>query len=505
MVKHLASPEIWFVTGSQHLYGPEALKQVAANAKKIAVSLNASKRIPLKVVFKPIVTRPEEVRARCLEANNATKCAGLILWMHTFSPSKMWISGLSTLNKPFAHLHTQFNRDLPWSSIDMDFMNLNQSAHGDREAGFIHSRMRLERKVVVGHHGDPEVQDRLAAWMRAVRAHHDMQGAKIARIGDNMREVAVTDGDKVAAELRFGYSVNGYGMGDVVAFVDAVSKSAVTRLCKVYEDSYKMAKDLRKGGARHKSIRDAARIELGLRAFLNEGGFKGFTTTFEDLHGLKQLPGLAVQRLMADGYGFGAEGDWKTCALLRAMKVIGADLKGGTSFMEDYTYHLNPKGHLVLGAHMLEICETIASGKPSLEVHRLGIGGKEDPARLVFNTPAGPALNASLVDLGNRFRLLVNEVDAVAPPRPLPKLPVARALWSCQPNFKTACAAWIQAGGAHHTGYSYSVTTEHLEDFAAMAGIEIVVINADTKISEFKKELRWNDIAYHLAQGLGRL
>ncbi len=505
MVKHLATSEIWFITGSQHLYGPKALKQVAANARKIAGALSASKRIPLKVVCKPIVTTPEEVRARCLEANNASECAGLILWMHTFSPSKMWIGGLSALNRPFVHLHTQFSRDLPWSSIDMDFMNLNQSAHGDREAGFIHSRMRLERKVVVGHHGDPEVQDRLAAWMRAARAHHDMQGAKIARIGDNMREVAVTEGDKVAAELRFGYSVNGYGVGNLVTQVDAVSTAAVTRLCQTYEESYKMAKDLRKGGRRHKSVRDAARIELGLRAFLEEGGFKGFTTTFEDLHGLKQLPGLGVQRLMADGYGFGAEGDWKTCALLRAMKVIGADLKGGTSFMEDYTYHLNPKGHLVLGAHMLEICESIAAGKPSLEVHPLGIGGKEDPARLVFNAPAGPALNASMVDLGNRYRLLVNEVDAVAPPRPLPRLPVARAIWACRPDFKTACAAWIQAGGAHHTGYSCSVTTEHLEDFAAMADIEIVVINAETKLSEFKKELRWNDIAYHLSQGLGRL
>jgi L-arabinose isomerase len=505
MIKNLATPEIWFVTGSQHLYGPEALQQVSADAEKIARSLSKAKAIPLKVVFKPIVTRSEEVRARCLEANNAENCAGLILWMHTFSPSKMWIGGLSALNKPFVHLHTQFGRDLPWSRIDMDFMNLHQSAHGDREAGFIHSRMRLERKVVVGHHGDPEVRARLGAWMRAARAHHDMQGAKIARIGDNMRDVAVTEGDKVAAEMRFGYSVNGYGVGDVVAHVDAVSNPAVTRLCREYEASYKMAKDLRKGGKRHKSVRDAARIELGLRSFLEEGGFKGFTTTFEDLHGLKQLPGLAVQRIMADGYGFGAEGDWKTCALLRSMKVIGEGLKGGTSFMEDYTYHLEPKRHLVLGAHMLEVCESIAAAKPSLEVHPLGIGGKEDPARLVFNAPAGRALNASLVDLGNRFRLLVNEVKAVTPPRPLPKLPVARALWECQPDFKTACAAWILAGGAHHTGYSYTVTTEHLEDFAAMSGIEIVVINADTKISEFKKELRWNDIAYHLSQGLGRM
>jgi L-arabinose isomerase len=505
MVKHLAPSEIWFVTGSQHLYGTKALNEVAAHARKIAVGLTHSKSIPLKVVFKPIVTRPEGVRACCLEANNTDKCAGLILWMHTFSPSKMWVGGLSVLNKPFVHLHTQFNRNLPWDTIDMDFMNLNQSAHGDREAGFIHTRMRLQRKVVVGHHEDPEVHGRLAAWMRSARAHQDMNGAKIARIGDNMREVAVTEGDKVAAEMRFGYSVNGYGVGDVVQHVNAVTSASVTRLCREYEERYKMTKDLRKGGERHQSIRDGARIELGLKSFLEEGRFKGFTTTFEDLHGLKQLPGIAVQRLMADGYGFGAEGDWKTCALLRAMKVIGADLDGGTSFMEDYTYDMDPTGHLVLGSHMLEICESIAASKPSLEVHPLGIGGKEDPVRLVFNSPAGPAVNASLIDLGNRFRLLVNEVDAVEPPNPLPNLPVARALWTCRPDFKTACAAWIQSGGAHHSGYSYSVTAEHLEDFATMAGIELVVINSDTRLSEIKKELRWNDIAYHLSQGLGRL
>ena len=502
-MKLLTSPEIWFVTGSQHLYGPGPLKQVAANSKKIAYALGASKRIPLKVVFKALLTTPDEIRALCLEANHSANCAGLILWMHTFSPAKMWIGGLAALRKPFVHLHTQFNRDLPWGEIDMNFMNLNQAAHGDREAGFLHTRMRLNRKVVVGHWEDTEVQDRLGAWMRAARAWHDLQGAKFARFGDNMRQVAVTEGDKVAAEMRFGFAVNGYGVGDLVAKISdaAIDNRAINRLCGEYEDRYRVAKELRKSGARHDALRYGARIELGLRAFLEEGGFKGFTTTFEDLHGLRQLPGLAVQRLMADGYGFGAEGDWKTCALLRAMKVMGADLKGGTSFMEDYTYHLSPDGHQVLGAHMLEICESIAATKPSLEIHPLGIGGRENPVRLVFDAPPGPALNASLIDMGNRFRLLVNEVQAVKPPK-LPKLPVARAVWECRPDFKTACACWILAGGAHHTGFSYAVTSEMLEDFATIAGVELALINADTKLADFKQTLRCNEVYYHLAQGI---
>lgn len=504
-MKNLDSVEIWYITGSQHLYGEAVLKKVAANSRKIVEELNDTKRLPLKIVFKPVLTTPDAIRQLCLEANHAPKCAGLILWMHTFSPSKMWISGLSALKKPFLHLHTQFNRDLPWGEIDMDFMNLNQSAHGDREAGFLHTRLRLSRKVVVGHWSDTEAQDRVAAWMRAARASHDWQGAKFCRFGDNMRQVAVTEGDKVAAEAKLGYAVNGYGVGDLVKVVNEVGDAAVTRLCDEYEQRYNVAKELRKGGPRHESLREGARIELGLRAFLKDGGFKGFTTTFEDLHGLKQLPGLAVQRLMADGYGFGAEGDWKTCALLRAMKVMAADLVGGTSFMEDYTYHLHPDGHLVLGAHMLEICESIAADKPSLEIHPLGIGGKEDPVRLVFNAPPGPAINASIIDLGNRFRLLVNEVDVVKPPKPLPKLPVARAVWKCRPDFKTACAAWIQAGGAHHTGFSYAVTTEHMEDFAEIAGLELVVIDAKTELRSFKQQLRTNEIYYHLAPGLGRM
>jgi L-arabinose isomerase len=503
-MKNLDPLEIWYVTGSQHLYGPETLKQVAENSQHIVRALDASDRIPLKLVFKPVVKTPEEIRQLCLDANSSAQCAGLVLWMHTFSPSKMWISGLSLLRKPFLHLHTQFNRDLPWGEIDMDFMNLNQSAHGDREAGFLHTRLRLSRKVVVGHWSDPSVQDRIGAWMRVARAWHDSQGAKFARFGDNMRYVAVTDGDKVAAEARFGYAVNYYGVGDLVKHINEISDAAVVKLCAEYEQRYTVAGELRKGGQRHESLRDGARIELGLRGFLEAGNFKGFTDTFEDLHGLKQLPGLAVQRLMADGYGFGAEGDWKTCALLRAMKVMAVDLKGGTSFMEDYTYHLEPGHHQVLGAHMLEICESIAAGKPSLEIHPLGIGGKEDPVRLVFDAPPGPALNASIIDLGNRFRLIVNEVDAVKP-QALPKLPVARAVWECRPDFKTACAAWIYAGGAHHTGFSYAVTTEHLEDYAEMAGVELVVIDKNTTLREFKQELRNNEVYYHLVPGLGRV
>lgn len=495
---------VWFVTGSQHLYGPEALKQVAANSQRLVEGLNASGKLPLKVVFKPIVTTPEEILNLLSAASNDPTCAGLVLWMHTFSPSKMWIGGLSAVRKPMLHLHTQFNRDLPWESIDMDFMNLNQAAHGDREHGFIHTRMRLERKVVVGHWQDPEVQDRMAAWMRAARAWADWQGARFVRFGDNMRYVAVTEGDKVAAEMRFGYGVNYHGIGDLVAEVDAVKDAEAETLCLEYEQLYAAAPELRKGGARRADLQYSAKIELGLRTFLERGGFKGFTTTFEDLHGLKQLPGLAVQRLMADGYGFGAEGDWKTCALVRAMKVMALDLPGGVTFMEDYTYHLDPERPLVLGAHMLEVCPTIAGAKPSLEMHALGIGGKDAPARLVFMAKPGPALNASMIDLGNRFRLVVNELEVVAPPKPLPRLPVASAVWECRPDFKTAAAAWILSGGAHHSGYTNALTSEHLEDFASMAGIEMITIGDGTRLADLKQQLRWNEVYYHLAQGIGR-
>jgi L-arabinose isomerase len=498
---NLKELEAWFITGSQHLYGGEALERVAEDSKKIAQSLADSDKIPIKVVYKPVLTTPEAIYQLCMEANMAKNCVGLIKWMHTFSPAKMWIAGLKALRKPFVHLHTQFKRDIPWANIDMDFMNLNQSAHGGREFGFIGTRMRLDRKVVVGHWQDGEVLAGLATWMRAASAWHDAQGAKIARFGDNMREVAVTEGDKVEAQIRLGYSVNGYGIGDLVTFVRNVTDAEVGKLVKEYEDRYTLAEPLRSGGTYREPLLEAARIELGMRGFLQDGGFKAFTTTFENLYGLEQLPGLAVQRLMADGYGFGAEGDWKTAALVRAMKVMAEGLDGGTSFMEDYTYHLAPEGQKVLGAHMLEVCESIADGKPSLEIHPLSIGGKADPARLIFGVPTGPAVNASVIDLGNRFRMLVNEVDVVPPDEPLPKLPVARVLWAPRPNLKTAATCWILAGGAHHTGFSQAVTSDHLEDFAEMAGIEYVLINVDTELADFKKELRWNEIYYRLARG----
>ncbi|HEY0651960.1 MAG TPA: L-arabinose isomerase [Chryseosolibacter sp.] len=488
--------EVWFVTGSQFLYGEETLRQVAAHSQQIAKELNASPRIPVSVVFKPVLKTPEEIFQLCQEANRSADCIGLVAWMHTFSPAKMWIGGLKILNKPLLHLHTQFNRDIPWKDIDMDFMNLNQSAHGDREFGFIMSRMRLNRKVVVGHWQDQNVHARLDAWVRAAAAWHDWQGAKFCRFGDNMRQVAVTEGDKVEAEIKFGYSVNGYGMGDLTNVINEVSDSDVTKLASVYEEKYSVVSSLKKGGDKHNSLREAVKIEIGLRKFLEAGNFKGFTDTFEDLHGMVQLPGIAVQRLMADGYGFGAEGDWKTAALVRAMKVMGTGLKGGNSFMEDYTYHFDPSNPAVLGAHMLEICESIADGKPSCEIHPLGIGGKADPVRLVFNSAAGPALNASIVDMGNRFRLLVNEVEAVSPQELLPKLPVARVLWKPYPDIYAGCAAWILAGGAHHTCYSQSLTSEHLRDFADIAGIELALIGKNTNIDNFRNELRWSEVYY---------
>ncbi len=492
--------EVWFLTGSQHLYGPETLEQVAIHSREIAATLNNASAIPTKVVFKPVLTTPDEIYRMCLEANSTPNCVGVIAWMHTFSPARNWISGLKVLSKPLAHLHTQYNQDIPWADIDMDFMNLNQSAHGDREFGFMTARLRLNRKVVVGHWRDAEVQTSLGIWSRAACAWADAHNARLARFGDNMRSVAVTEGDKVEAQMRLGYQVYGFGVGDLVERVNAVSDADIAGLIDEYESQYVMADDLHKGGARHNSVREAARIEIGLRRFLEDGDFKAFTTTFEDLHGLVQLPGLAVQRLMADGYGFGGEGDWKTAALLRAMKVMAAGLEGGTSFMEDYTYHLDPSGQKVLGAHMLEICPTVAHHKPGLEVHPLGIGGKADPARLVFDTPAGAAINASLIDMGNRFRLIVNNVDVVAPERSMPKLPVARALWIPQPDLKIGAAAWIYAGGAHHTGFSQSLTAEHMSDFAEMGNIEYLCIDKSTTLQNFKNELRWNEMYYMLAK-----
>jgi L-arabinose isomerase len=490
--------EVWFVTGSQHLYGPETLQQVAEHSQKIVGALSKSKNIPVQVKFKPVVKSPEEIYNLCMEINTAKNCIGIITWMHTFSPAKMWINGLKILQKPMLHLHTQFNRDIPWSSIDMDFMNCNQSAHGDREFGFIMSRMRMERKVVVGHWQDEAVHERINIWCRAAAGWNDMQQAKFVRFGDNMREVAVTDGDKVEAQMKFGYSVNTHGIGDLVAVINKVKEKQIDDLIEVYNTSYKVVPSLKKNGNQHQSLRDAAKIEIGMRKFLTAGNFKGFTDTFEDLHGMTQLPGIASQRLMADGFGFGGEGDWKTSVLVRTMKVMASGLPGGNSFMEDYTYHFEPNNNMVLGSHMLEICPSIANAKPSCEIHPLGIGGKADPVRLVFNVAGGAALNASVVDMGNRFRLLVNEVEAVKPTNDLPKLPVARVLWKPLPDMQTGCAAWILAGGAHHTAYSQNLSTEHLEDFAAMAQIEMVLINKETTIRNFKNELRWNDAAFKL-------
>jgi L-arabinose isomerase len=492
--------EVWFVTGSQHLYGAEALQQVAANALEISKALTHSSHIPTPIVFKPVVTTPEAIYELCLAANAEKKCIGLVIWMHTFSPAKMWIAGLTALQKPFLHLHTQFNSGIPWSTIDMDFMNLNQSAHGDREFGYIGTRMRLKRKVVVGHWKAEDVQAKIGIWERAACAWNDAQGARIARFGDNMRDVAVTEGDKVEAQIQFGYSVNGYGIGDLLEYIDSVKDVDIDTLTTEYDERYTVAKTLQCEGKDRQSLKNAARIELGLRNFLEEGGFKAFTDTFEDLHGLVQLPGIAIQRLMADGYGFGAEGDWKTAALVRAMKVMGAGLKGGTSFMEDYTYDMQENNMKVLGAHMLEICESIADGKPSAEIHPLSIGGKANPVRLVFNTPNGRALVASMIELGERFRLIINEVDVVPADEPLSNLPVARTVWKPRPDLISAATAWIMAGGAHHTCFSQAVTSEYLEDFAEIAGVEYLLINNDTQLSNFKKEMRWNDVYYRLEQ-----
>lgn len=488
--------EVWFVTGSQDLYGEETLKQVAVHSQQIAKSLNDAAQIPVQVIFKPTVKSSEEIQATLLEANNTKNCIGVIAWMHTFSPAKMWIGGLKILQKPLLHLHTQFNRDIPWADIDMDFMNLNQSAHGDREFGFMVSRMRINRKVVVGHWQDAAVLEQINGWARVAAGWFDWQGAKFVRFGDNMRYVAVTDGDKVEAEMKFGFSVNTHGIGDLVKVINAISDAEVDRLTAEYEAKYAVVESLRKGGNQCNSLREAAKIELGLEAFLKDGNFKGFTDTFEDLHGMVQLPGISAQRLMGKGYGFAGEGDWKTAALVRAMKVMGSGLKGGNAFMEDYTYHFDPSNPMVLGSHMLEICESIANGQAKCEIHPLGIGGKADPVRLVFNVAGGPALNASLIDMGNRFRLLVNTVDAVEPQHDLPKLPVARVLWKPHPDMNTGCAAWILAGGAHHTCYSQNLSAVNMEDFADIAGIEYVLIDKDTKLRQLKNELKWSEVYY---------
>ncbi|MET8862404.1 L-arabinose isomerase [Nonomuraea sp. NPDC004580] len=485
--------KIWFLTGSQGLYGEDTLHQVAEQSRRIA------EQLPLPVEWKPVLTDAAAIRRVMLEANADDECAGVIAWMHTFSPAKMWIAGLDALRKPLLHLHTQANVELPWASIDMDFMNLNQAAHGDREFGFIQTRLGVPRKTVAGHVSDPAVGQRILAWHRAATGLAELRTLRLARFGDNMRDVAVTEGDKVEAQLRFGVSVNTYGVNDLVEAVDAASEADVTALVKEYEEQYRVAPELL--GERNDSLRYAARIELGLRGFLEAGGFRAFTTNFEDLGGLRQLPGLAVQRLMADGYGFGGEGDWKTSVLLRTLKAMTGG-QGGTSFMEDYTYDMTPGEELILGAHMLEVCPSIASGTPSCEIHPLGIGDREDPVRLVFDAEPGPGIVVGLADMGDRFRLVANEIDVVAPPQPLPKLPVARAVWRPRPNLRTSTESWLTAGAPHHTVLSQAVGREELTDLAEMLGVELVIIDAGTTTERFAKELRWNQAYYRLAQGL---
>jgi len=495
MTKQTSAYQFWFVTGSQHLYGPETIEEVESHSRAMTAGLNQDNALTYEIICKPVLTTPDAIRRLCLDANADENCAGVITWMHTFSPAKMWIAGLNELRKPLLHFHTQFNRDIPWDSIDMDFMNLNQAAHGDREFGFIGARMGIARKVVVGYWEDAAARKRIGEWMRTAVSFIESRKLKVARFGDNMRQVAVTEGDKVEAQMQFGWSVNGYGVGDLVAVMNEVTDAEVERLLGVYTDEYEIAKTLRDSAA-WSNVRYQARIELGLRAFLENGGFGAFTTTFEDLHGMEQLPGLAVQRLMADGYGFGGEGDWKTSALVRIMKMMAGG--EGTSFMEDYTYHMQPGNELVLGAHMLEICPTIAATKPRIEVHPLGIGGKADPARMVFDGRGGAALNASIIDMGSRFRLLINEVEAVQPEQAMPKLPVARVLWKPQPSLSESAEAWIIAGGAHHTCFSYVVKTEHLLDWAEMAGIETVVIDKSSTPLAIRQQLRLGDLAWRL-------
>ncbi|WP_448808688.1 L-arabinose isomerase [Agromyces bauzanensis] len=498
----LDESEVWFLTGSQNLYGEETLRQVAEQSQAIAAQLDAASDVPVKVVWMPVLKDADSIRRTMLEANAADQVIGVVAWMHTFSPAKMWIAGLDALRKPLAHLHTQANVELPWGEIDFDFMNLNQAAHGDREFGYIQTRLGVPRKTIVGHASDPRVQRELGTWQRAAAGLAASRSLKLARFGDNMRYVAVTEGDKTEAELRFGVQVNTWGVNELADAVHAASDAEIDLLVGEYEDLYDVVPALRKGGDRHDSLRYGAAIELGLRAFLEEGGFGAFTTSFEDLGALRQLPGLAVQRLMAEGYGFGAEGDWKTAILVRIANVMGAGLPGGASLMEDYTYDLTPGDELILGAHMLEVSPSLTTAKPTLEIHPLGIGGKDDPVRLVFTADAGPAVVVAMSDLRDRFRLTANVVENVAPRHPLPNLPVGRAVWKPAPDFQTSAAAWLTAGAAHHTVMSTAVGVDVFRDFAEMAKVELLVIDEATTLPDFQREVRWNQAYHRLAQGL---
>jgi len=498
----MSESHVWFLTGSQELYGEDSLRQVADQAQAIVDILDNDPNLPTRIISKPVLTDASGIRRVFLDANADDTCVGVITWMHTFSPAKMWITGLGQLRKPMLHLHTQANRELPWATIDMDFMNLNQAAHGDREFAHIGARLGIRRKTVAGHVTNPDVVRRIAAWAHAAIGRAAMATTRLARFGDNMRDVAVTEGDKVEAELRFGASVNTYGVNDLVAVVDAVEKTDVDELVTEYLDLYDVAPELLPAGEGHDSLRYHARIEAGLGQFLTAGGFTAFTTNFEDLGGLRQLPGLAVQRLMADGYGFGGEGDWKTSLLLRTLKAAAEGLPGGTSFMEDYTYHLEPGQELILGAHMLEVCPTIAAATPRMEVHPLGIGGREDPVRLVFDASPGEGVVVGLADIGDRFRFVANEIEVVDPPAPLPRLPVARAVWRPRPDLATSAESWLTAGGPHHTVLSTALTADHLGDLAEMTGTELALIDEQTTSRRFAHEIRWNQAYYRLAQGV---
>jgi L-arabinose isomerase len=496
------SREIWFLTGSQGLYGEDTLAQVAAQSQEVAAQLNGSADIPVRIVWRPVLTDSAGIKAVMVAANADENCIGVVAWMHTFSPAKMWISGLEALQKPLLHLHTQAHQALPWGTIDMDFMNLNQAAHGDREFGYVQTRLGVARITVAGHASEPRTQARVGSWARSAIAVATMRTLRLARFGDNMRDVAVTEGDKVEAERHFGVSVNTYGVNDLVAVVDAVPDKAIDDLVAEYDETYDVVPSLRAGGDRRESLRYGARIEAGLRQFLTEGGFGAFTTNFEDLGGLRQLPGLAVQRLMADGYGFGGEGDWKTSMLLATLKAAAQGLPGGTSFMEDYTYHLGPGPQRILGAHMLEVCPTISGGKPSLEIHPLGIGGREDPVRLKFSAAPGPGVVVGICDMGDRFRLVGNVVNVVPPDAELTNLPVASAVWEPAPDLPTSAECWLMAGGPHHTVLSTALDVATVEEFAELTRTELVLIDASSTPSSVRRELRWNAAYQLLAGGL---
>lgn len=475
--------KFYFLIGSQHLYGDDTLKEVDDHAKIITDGLNSDPVIPCTVEVLPCVTTSKAIEDAVVKANNDPACAGIITWMHTFSPSKMWISGISKMMKPYLHLNTQFNRDIPWKTIDMDFMNLNQSAHGDREHGYIGTRMGAKRKVIAGHWENEDFRKEIASWMRAAVGVFESRKTRVLRISDNMRNVAVTDGDKVEAQMRLGWEIEHYGVGDIISEVDKVSEPEVDSLMKEYEENYIIATD------NIEAIRYQARVEIAIKKFMDARGFTAFHTNFEDLQGLRQLPGLAAQDLMSKGYGFGAEGDWKVAAMTRILKAMTSDMTGGTAFMEDYTYHFEPGNEMIMGAHMLEVCPTIAANKPEIKVFPLGIGDREDPARLVFKSKPGSAIVVSLVDMGDGLRMIVNDVECVEQVNDTPNLPVSAVLWKPMPNLKTSAEAWIYAGAAHHSVLSYDVTAEMMRDFANILGIEFVYINKNTEINSFVKEL----------------